>query len=63
MNEALTSAGIVAFGFLIFTILTRVTIPVLSGQLAFDRPYDPEAPEQESPLPPAAQPPVQKASP
>lgn len=45
LNEALTSAGIVAFGFLIFTILTRVTIPVLSGQLAFDRPYNPDAPQ------------------
>lgn len=41
LNESLVSAGIAAFGFLIFTILVRVTIPVLSGKLAFDRDYDP----------------------
>ncbi len=40
-NEWLVSAGIAAFGLLLFTILVRVTIPVLSGRLAFDRPYDP----------------------
>ena len=40
-NEWLVTAGIMAFGFLVFTILVRVTIPVLSGKLAFDRPYDP----------------------
>jgi Ni/Fe-hydrogenase subunit HybB-like protein len=42
-NEWLVTAGITAFGFLVFTILVRVTIPVLSGKLAFDRPYDPAA--------------------
>ena len=41
LNESLVSLGIAAFGFLIFTILVRVTIPVLSGRLAYDRPYDP----------------------
>jgi molybdopterin-containing oxidoreductase family membrane subunit len=43
LNEWLISAGIVAFGFLVFTILVRVTIPVLSGKLAFDRPYHPDS--------------------
>jgi Ni/Fe-hydrogenase subunit HybB-like protein len=54
LNECLVSAGIVAFGTLIFTILCRVTIPVLSGQLLFDRPYNPSAPADfppASPLP------------
>jgi len=37
LNESLVSAGIVAFGLLVFTILVRVTIPVLSGQLVSDR--------------------------
>lgn len=39
LNESLVSAGIAAFGLLVFTILVRVTIPVLSGRLTFDRPY------------------------
>ena len=36
-----------------FTILVRVTIPVLSGKLAFDRPYHPasEEPAAEVPSP------------
>jgi Ni/Fe-hydrogenase subunit HybB-like protein len=37
LNESLVSAGIVAFGLLVFTILVRVTIPVLSGQLVSPR--------------------------
>ncbi len=41
LNEALVSAGIWAFGFLVFTILVRVTIPVLNGELTVDRPYEP----------------------
>ena len=41
LNESLVSAGIGAFGLLIFTILVRVTVPVLSGKLSFDRVYDP----------------------
>lgn len=48
-NELMVSGGIVAFGLLVFTILVRVTVPVLSGKLAFDRPYDPAAPEPASP--------------
>ncbi len=39
LNESLVSLGIWAFGLLVFTILVRVTIPVLSGHLTFDRPY------------------------
>lgn len=40
LNESLVSIGIVAFGLLVYTILARVTIPVLSGRLSFDRAYD-----------------------
>ncbi len=39
LNESLVSMGIWAFGLLLYTILVRVTVPVLSGQLTFDRPY------------------------
>ncbi|MEK6701948.1 MAG: sulfate reduction electron transfer complex DsrMKJOP subunit DsrP [Planctomycetota bacterium] len=39
INELLVSIGIVAFGLLIFTILVRVTIPVLAGRLTLGRPY------------------------
>ncbi|MBL8747087.1 MAG: polysulfide reductase NrfD [Phycisphaerae bacterium] len=41
LNESLVTAGIIAFGLLVFTILVRVTIPVLLGELTFDRPYTP----------------------
>lgn len=44
LNESLVSIGIWAFGLLVYTILVRVTIPVLSGQLAFDRPYAEQPP-------------------
>jgi Ni/Fe-hydrogenase subunit HybB-like protein len=44
LNESLVTMGIWAFGLLAYTILVRVTIPVLSGQLTHDRPYDPSAP-------------------
>lgn len=44
LNELLVSVGIVAFGLLVYTILARVTIPVLSGRLSFDRPYDDSMP-------------------
>lgn len=54
LNEWLATAGITAFGFLIFTILVRVTIPVLSGKLAFDRPYDPARIEGPTETAPAA---------
>ncbi len=43
-NETLVALGIWAFGLLVYTILVRVTVPVLSGQLSVDRPYDPSAP-------------------
>jgi len=49
LNEALVSIGIAGFGLLIFTILVRVTIPVLSGRLTIDKPYDPAAPLPEVP--------------
>jgi len=39
LNEALVSIGIWAFGLLLYTILVRVTVPVLSGTLVYDRPY------------------------
>jgi molybdopterin-containing oxidoreductase family membrane subunit len=53
LNETLVSAGIAAFGLLVFTILVRVTIPVLSGKLAFDRPYDPAFGADQVPAPSA----------
>jgi molybdopterin-containing oxidoreductase family membrane subunit len=40
LNETLVTAGIWAFGLLVYTILVRVTVPVLSGQLAHDRTYE-----------------------
>ena len=54
LNEWMVTAGIAAFGFLVFTILVRVTIPVLSGKLAFDRPYDPTRNDDPSETAPAA---------
>lgn len=39
LNESLVSLGIWAFGLLLYTIFVRITIPVLSGRLAHDRPY------------------------
>lgn len=44
LNESLVTLGIWAFGLLVYTILVRVTIPVLSGRLAADHEYDPAAP-------------------
>ena len=38
INEILVSLGIWAVGLLIFTILVRITIPVLSGRLTYDQP-------------------------
>lgn len=40
LNELLVTAGIWAGGLLLFTILVRVTIPVLSGRLTYDLPFD-----------------------
>jgi molybdopterin-containing oxidoreductase family membrane subunit len=38
LNETLVSLGVWAFGMLVYTILVRVTIPVLSGQFTIDGP-------------------------
>ncbi|MFG0284700.1 MAG: sulfate reduction electron transfer complex DsrMKJOP subunit DsrP [Phycisphaerales bacterium JB039] len=37
-NEALVTAGIWAFGLLLYTICVRITVPVLSGRLTIDNP-------------------------
>lgn len=39
LNEILVTAGIWAGGLLLYTILVRVTIPVLSGRLTYDQPF------------------------
>lgn len=39
VNESLVTAGIWAGGLLIYTILVRVTIPVLSGRLTYDQTF------------------------
>jgi hypothetical protein len=36
LNESLVTSGDLGFGLLVYTILVRVTVPVLTG-LAFDR--------------------------
>jgi molybdopterin-containing oxidoreductase family membrane subunit len=41
VNEALVCLGIWAFGLLLYTILVRITVPVLSGRLTYDRPFYP----------------------
>ncbi|MEE8459751.1 MAG: NrfD/PsrC family molybdoenzyme membrane anchor subunit [Phycisphaerales bacterium] len=41
VNETLICLGIWAFGILMYTIFVRITIPVLSGRLTFDKPFDP----------------------
>jgi molybdopterin-containing oxidoreductase family membrane subunit len=41
-NETLVCLGIWAFGLGVYTILVRVTIPVLSGRLTIDRYYTPD---------------------
>ena len=43
LNETLVALGVWAAGLLVYTILVRVTVPVLSGQLSVDRGYDPVA--------------------
>jgi len=40
-NELLVCLGILAFGLLLYTIFVRITIPVLSGRLTIDKPFDP----------------------
>lgn len=49
LNESLVSLGVWAFGLLVYTILVRVTVPVLSGRLAVDLEYDPDLPAQPAP--------------
>ncbi len=44
LNESLVSLGIWATGLLVYTILVRVTLPVLSGKLSQARGYDESAP-------------------
>ncbi|MEW6073750.1 MAG: sulfate reduction electron transfer complex DsrMKJOP subunit DsrP [Planctomycetota bacterium] len=44
VNEIVVCLGIWAAGALVYSIFVRVTIPVLSGRLTFDRPYDPNRP-------------------
>jgi len=44
-NEILICFGIWAFGLLLFTIFVRISIPVLSGRMTFDREYDPNLPD------------------
>jgi len=43
-NETAVCLGIWAAGLLLFTILVRVTVPVLSGRLTVDRTYEPNRP-------------------
>lgn len=44
LNESLVCFGIWAFGLLVFTILVRISIPVLSGRMTIDSEYDPNLP-------------------
>jgi len=44
LNEVLVSLGIWAFGLMTFTILVRITVPVLSGRLTETTRYDPGDP-------------------
>jgi Ni/Fe-hydrogenase subunit HybB-like protein len=40
LNEVFVTLGVWALGLLVYTILVRVTVPVLSGQLVHDQPYE-----------------------
>ncbi len=40
LNETLVTLGIWAFGLLIYTILVRITVPVLAGRLTHDQHFD-----------------------
>ncbi|MCA8981508.1 MAG: polysulfide reductase NrfD [Planctomycetes bacterium] len=46
LNETLVCLGIWAFGLMLYTIFVRITIPVLSGELTFDREYSLEGPNE-----------------
>lgn len=48
LNETLVCLGIWAFGLMLYTIFVRITIPVLSGELTFDREYSLEGPNNDS---------------
>jgi Ni/Fe-hydrogenase subunit HybB-like protein len=54
LDETLVCLGIWAFGLLMYTIMVRVTIPVLSGRLTIDRLYhfQPSEARSDSLLPP-----------
>lgn len=43
LNETLVSLGIWCFGMLVYTILVRITVPVLSGRLTADHGFTPHA--------------------
>lgn len=51
LNESMVSLGIWAFGLLVYTILVRVTIPVLSGELTEPAPGTPAATDPKGVLP------------
>ena len=44
LEESLICFGIGAFGLMVFTILVRISIPVLSGRMTVDQDYDPNQP-------------------
>ena len=54
VNEILVCLGIWAFGLLLYTIFVRVTVPVLSGQLTYDRIYPTTPIDTDSPDSPGA---------
>jgi len=56
LNEILVSIGIWAFGILIYTILVRVTIPVLYGELLVDKVYRTDAVQKDVNTSPALTP-------
>lgn len=49
LNEVFVTLGIWAFGLLVYTILVRVTIPVLSGRLTHDQVFESATGSQPSP--------------
>jgi Ni/Fe-hydrogenase subunit HybB-like protein len=49
LNETLVTLGIWAGGLLIYTILVRVTVPVLSGRLTYDQTFS-TATDRQSPM-------------
>ena len=49
INEILVCLGIWAFGLLLYTIFVRITVPVLSGRLTYDRDYHTTRIESDAP--------------